>query len=277
MGGIRLALRMLARDWRAGELKLLALALVVAVTSVSSVTFFGDRVHQALTRDAHQLLGADLLLTADHPLDQEFAKEAQARGLNTATSTRLISMSRQAGAAHISGIKAVSENYPLRGKLRIALAPNTPDQEASRVPPPGQVWVDERLASAIGAEVGASLELGNARLKVAAILTMEPDRGVTFFNIAPRLLMNAADLPQTGLIQVGSRVTYALLVAGDQAAIEAYEQWAKSRLGRGEGVEGLDNARPEIRAGIAAGWEGVSPERCDATFLSGTTCVMPPA
>lgn len=250
MGGVRLALRMLARDWRAGELKLLALALVVAVTSVSSVAFFGDRVHQALTRDAHQLLGADLLLTADHPLDQGFVREARARGLETATSTRLISMSRQAGAAHIAGVKAVSEGYPLRGKLRIAPALNTPDQEASGVPPPGHVWVDERLSSAIGAEVGASLELGNARLKVAAILTLEPDRGVTFFNIAPRLMMNDADLPQTGLIQVGSRVTYALMVAGDRAAVDAYEQWAKPRLGRGEGVEGLDNARPEIRAGL---------------------------
>ncbi len=250
MGRVSLALRMLARDWRAGELKLLALALVVAVTSVTSVTSFGDRVRHALTRDAHQLLGADLLLTADHPLDQNFAKEAHARGLATATSTRLISMSRQAGAAHIAGVKAVSEGYPLRGKLRIAPAQNVPDQEAPGVPPPGHVWVDERLASAIGAEVGTSLELGNARLKVAAILTFEPDRGVTFFNIAPRLLMNTADLPQTGLIQVGSRVTYALLVAGDRAAIEAYEQWAKTRLGRGEGVEGLENARPEIRAGL---------------------------
>lgn len=253
MGGIKLALRMLARDWRAGELKLLALALVVAVTSVTSVTFFGDRVRQALTRDAHQLLGADLLLTADHPLDQDFAKEAQARGLATATSTRLISMSRQAGAAHIAGVKAVSEGYPLRGKLRTAPALNVPDQEATGVPPPGHVWVDERLASAIGAQVGTSLELGNTRLKVAAILTIEPDRGVTFFNIAPRLLMNAADLPLTGLIQVGSRVRYALLVAGDRAAIEDYERWAKSRLGRGESVEGLDSARPEIRAGLDRG------------------------
>lgn len=250
MGTVRLVVRMLARDWRAGELKLLALALVVAVTSVTSVSFFGDRVRQALTRDAHQLLGADLLLTADHPLDPDFDKEARARGLATATSTRLISMSRQAGAAHIAGVKAVSEGYPLRGKLRIAPAPNVPDGEVSGVPLPGHVWVDERLASAIGAEVGTSLELGNTRLKVAAILTLEPDRGVTFFNIAPRLLMNAADLPRTGLIQVGSRVTYSLLVAGDRVAVEEYERWAKTRLGRGESVEGLDNARPEIRAGL---------------------------
>jgi putative ABC transport system permease protein len=250
MGRLRLALRMLARDWIAGELKLLGLALVVAVTSVTSVAFLGDRVQRALARDAHQVLGADLLIRADHAIDPGFEREARARGLATATSTRLISMSRRGEAAHITGVKAVSEGYPLRGKLRIASALNGADREAAGVPPPGQVWVDERLASALGAEVGATMELGGARLQVAAILTIEPDRGVTFFNIAPRLLMNAADLPQTGLVQVGSRVTYALLVAGERAAVDEYEGWAKPRLGRGESVEGLDNARPEIRAGL---------------------------
>jgi putative ABC transport system permease protein len=212
MQRLALPLRMLARDWRAGELKLLAVALLVAVTSVTSVTFFGDRVRQALTRDAHQLLGADLLITADHPLDAGFEQEARAKGLATASSTRLISMSRQAGQAHIAGVKAVSDGYPLRGKLRVAPAVNVPDREADGVPLPGQVWVDERLAAGIGAEVGTTLELGNAKLKVAAVLTLEPDRGVTFFNIAPRLIMNEADLPGTGLIQVGSRVSYALLI-----------------------------------------------------------------
>lgn len=250
MGSARLALRMLARDWRAGELKLLALALVVAVTSVTCVAFLGDRVRQALTRDAYQLLGADVVVTSDHPLDPGFAEEARSRGLATATSTRLISMSRRDGASHITGVKAVSEGYPLRGKLRVAPAPNAPDMEAAGIPPPGQVWVDERLASAISVGAGTSLELGNVRFKVAAILTFEPDRGVTFFNIAPRLLMNAADLPRTGLIQVGSRVTYALLVAGEREAVATYERWAKTRLGRGEGIEGLDSARPEIRAGL---------------------------
>ena len=250
MGRLRLALRMLARDWRAGELKLLALALVVAVTSVSSVASFGDRVRQAMARDVHQLLGADLLVTSDHPLDAGYAREAQARGLATASSVRLISMTSHAGSSHITGVKAVSEGYPLRGKLRVAAAPNAPDREASGVPPPGHAWLDERLASAIGAEVGAPVEVGRARLKVDAILTLEPNRGVTFFNIAPRLMMNAADLPQTGLVQVGSRIVYSLLVAGERAAVDDYGWWAKLRLGRGESVEGIDSARPEIRVGL---------------------------
>ena len=61
------SLQMLLRDWRAGELRVLAMALVVAVASITSVAFFADRVGRALVRDAHQLLGADLVLVSDHP------------------------------------------------------------------------------------------------------------------------------------------------------------------------------------------------------------------
>jgi putative ABC transport system permease protein len=250
MGRMGLALRMLARDWRAGELQLLAVALTVAVASVTSVAFFGDRVNQALTRDAHQLLGADLLIRADHPLDPRLSGEAGARGLASATSTRFISMARRGEASQLVGVKAVSEGYPLRGRLRIAPALNVADAEADRVPRAGEVWADERLVLALGARVGEAIELGASRLVVSAILTLEPDRGVSFFNLAPRLIMNVADLPQTGLIQVGSRVTYALLLAGGKDAVRDYERWARARLGRGERIEGLDSARPEIRAGL---------------------------
>jgi putative ABC transport system permease protein len=250
MGRVGIAWRMLGRDWRAGELKLLGLALVVAVTSVTSVSFFADRVRQALTRDAHQLLGGDLLITSHHPLDRAFADEARRRGLAVASRIRFISMSRRGAAMQLTGVKAVADRYPLRGKLRIAPAPNAPDTEAQGVPPPGSVWVDERLASALDVNVGTRLELGAAELTVAAILTLEPDRGVSFFNLAPRLIMNAADLPQTELIQVGSRVHYGLLVAGKRELVDEYQRWAESRLGPGESVQGLESARPEIRVGL---------------------------
>ena len=250
MARLAMSLRMLARDWRAGELKLLALALVIAVTTVTGVSFFADRVRQALLRDAHQLLGGDLLITADHPLDPAFAEEALRRGLETASRTRFISMSRREDATQLTGVKAVTEGYPLRGKLRIAPAAHAPDAEAKGIPSPGTVWIDERLASALNAAAGSRLELGAATFAVSAIITLEPDRGVSFFNLAPRLMMNESDLPRTELIQVGSRVRYALLVAGERERVEDYERWAKARLGRGESVQGLEAARPEISVGL---------------------------
>ena len=246
----RLSLAMLARDWRAGELRILALALVIAVASVTSVGFFADRVRQALTREAHQLLGADLVLTADHPWGAELRDEIVRRGLARAESTGFISMARNGDKAQIASVKAVSRGYPLRGKLRAAQQLNAPDAETAEVPPPGTVWPDERMAVALGLEVGGTLELGNATLRVGAILTLEPDRGVSFFNIAPRLMMNVDDVQATGLVQTGSRITWQLFAAGEREGIDAFEQWATTRLGRGEHLHSLANARPEIRVSL---------------------------
>jgi putative ABC transport system permease protein len=245
-----LPLRMLSRDWKAGELRVLALALFVAVTAISSVGFFADRVRQALTREAHQLLGGDLLLVSDHPWDASFRDEARARGLSTADATTLISMARAGGETQLVGIKAVGEGYPLRGRLRVAPAPNVPDAETRDVPAPGTVWVDERLVGALNLKPGDALELGDASLRIASILTMEPDRGVQFFNIAPRVMMNRADVAATGLVQPGSRLSYSLFVAGERKLVDAYESWAKERLGRGESIQGLSGARPEIRQAL---------------------------
>jgi putative ABC transport system permease protein len=245
-----LPLKMLLRDWRAGELRVLALALVIAVASVTSVAFFADRVWQALTREANQMLGADVLLVSDHAFAPELRDEIAARGLARADGVSFVSMARTGEAAQLAGIKAVSTGYPLRGKLRIAARLNAEDAETDAIPPPGSVWLDERLSAALGVAVGQIIELGSARLIVGAVLTLEPDRGVSFFNIAPRLLMRVDDLPATGLIQTGSRAHYQLYVAGERAATEAYASWARSRLTSGQRVESLGNARPEVRAGL---------------------------
>ena len=245
-----LPLTMLLRDWRAGELRVLALALVIAVASVTSVAFFADRVWQALTHEANQMLGADVLLLSDHPFAVELHQEIARRGLARADGVSFVSMARAGDATQLAGVKAVSAGYPLRGKLRIAPRLNAEDAETDAIPPPGTVWMDERLSAALGVEPGQGIELGNARLTLGAVLTLEPDRGVSFFNIAPRLLMRMDDLPATGLIQTGSRAHYQLYVAGARATAEAYASWAKPRLGPGQRIESLGNARPEVRAGL---------------------------
>jgi len=245
-----LPLKMLLRDARAGELRVLALALVIAVASVTSVAFFADRVWQALTREANQMLGADVLLASDHPFAPELREEIARRGLPRADGTSFVSMARAGEATQLAGVKAVSAGYPLRGKLRIAPRLNAEDAETDTIPPPGSVWLDERLSAALGVEVGQRIELGNARFTVGAVLTLEPDRGLSFFNIAPRLLMHLDDLAATGLIQNGSRAHYQLYVAGARAATEAFERWARPKLGPGQRIESLGNARPEVRAGL---------------------------
>jgi putative ABC transport system permease protein len=247
---LRLALRMLLRDWRAGELRVLALALVLAVGGVASVAFFADRVRQALTREAHQVLGADMLMTADHAWAPEFRDEIVRRRLQRAESVNFVSMVRAGNETLLAAVKAVTPGYPLRGKLRIAPGLNLPDADTDAVPPRGTVWLDERMMAALKVRPGDAIELGRARFRAGAVLTLEPDRGVSFMNFAPRLMMQLDDLPATRLVQPGSRISYQLLAAGEREGIRQLEQWTRARLGRGERVDSLDNARPEVRAGL---------------------------
>ncbi|HQC81385.1 MAG TPA: ABC transporter permease, partial [Accumulibacter sp.] len=200
--------RMLRRDARGGELRLLATALSIAVAALTAVGFFADRVRQALDRESHQLLGADMLLVADHPWPAGVADEARALGLRTVDTQTFPSMVTKgeddAARAQLAEIKAVGDGYPLRGVLRTAPALNVPDAAARGVPGAGAIWIDERLASSLDARVGDRLAVGQRLLRVEAILTLEPDRGVNFFSVAPRLLMRLDELPETALLQVGS-------------------------------------------------------------------------
>ena len=242
--------RMLVRDWRAGEVRVLAVALVIAVASVTSVAFFADRVSQALVRDAHQLLGADLVLVSDHPWKSEIRGEIAARGLEAAAAVNFVSMASAGDKSQLAGVKAVSENYPLRGRLRVAPSPGAPDAAVERGPQAGTVWLEERLVSALGAPVGTRVRLGRAELRVAAVLTLEPERSANFFNVAPRLMMNAEDVAATGLIQTGSRVWYYLYAAGPAQQVLSLEKSLGGRLERGQRIDNLETGRPEVRASI---------------------------
>lgn len=243
----RLSLRLTMRDWRAGELRLLVAALVIAVASIASVGFFVDRMRQALTLEARQLLGADLVIASDRAIDSAFDARAREGGLAVARTVNFPSMVVAQGRPQLAAVKAVSEGYPLRGRLRTAAAPNTPDEATAGVPERGAVWTDAQLVQTLGTAVGSSVELGESAFAIRRVVTLEPDRGTSFVNFAPRALINLADLEATRLVQPASRVTYRLLVAGAPEAVAAYEGWAKSKLGRGMRVESVDNGRPELR------------------------------
>ncbi len=246
--------RMLRRDARAGELHLLVAALIVAVAALTAVGFFTDRVRQALDREANQLLGADMLLTADHPWKPTLADNAKARGLKvveTQTFPSMVSVGEGDDIrAQLADVKAAEAGYPLRGALRIADETAASDRRADGVPAPGLVWIDERLATALGAKAGERIVVGQRELDIAAILTFEPDRGLNFFSVAPRLLMNIADVPSTRLIQPGSRIRYRLLFSGELQQIKEFKNYVEKILERGERIEDTENARPEIRSAL---------------------------
>jgi putative ABC transport system permease protein len=235
------------REWRAGEIRVLLLAVALAVASLTAVAFFGDRVSQALGREANTLLAADLVLEADHPIAHTYSEEARRRGLRVASSAAFLSMALAGDRHLLVGIKGVEPGYPLRGSLRIASAPFAEGTPTRELPGPGQAWLDSRAAGELGVAVGGEVELGAARFKVGAILTFEGERGGNFMALAPRVMIAANELPRTGLIQQGSRVIHRLLIAGEDVDVAAFRAWSEPLLTRGEKLEDVRDARPELR------------------------------
>jgi putative ABC transport system permease protein len=258
------SLRMTARDWRAGELRFLLVALVVAVSALTAVGFFVDRMRAGLNRDAHQLLGADLLINADQPLRQDWRDEAGRRGLLLADTVTFPSMAQagqgDASQAVLASVKAVSPTYPLRGQLKVTTSPRDASEalgDATReTPAPGTVWVDANLLPALKASVGSSVQLGDKTFKITRLIATEPDRGASFANFAPRVMLALADLKATGLVDNYARVTWRMQVAArspnDQAAVAGYEGWVRERMRlenvKGVRIETLENGRPEMRS-----------------------------
>ncbi|BCU06825.1 ABC transporter permease [Allochromatium tepidum] len=241
--------RLLRQDWRSGELYLLSAALVLTVAAITAVGFFTDRVEATLERQGSELIAADLALESSQPLDVRFSAEAEARGLRTARTLEFRSVV-MGERPQLVLMKAVDPDYPLRGRLRIGEALDAPDRPVDSGPPAGEVWVESRLLRLLDLRIGDSLGVGEARLRLGAILTDEPDQGRSFFNIAPRVLMNRTDLDATGLIGPASRVTHRLLIAGAATAVDAYRDWAGSRLAANVTLTDALEARPEFGSAV---------------------------
>jgi len=269
-----LAMRLLRREWRAGELRVLAAALVIAVASVSGVGFFTDRMSRAMESGATDLLGADLLVYSRNPIAYTADAEARRRALDTARTVSFRSVVLAGERLQLAEAKFVSEGYPLRGSLRIADAPFAADRPAARGPEAGTVWLDARLAGLLEVEVGDTLKLGGIEFPVSHVLAYEPDRGGDAFSIAPRVMANLADLEATGLVQPGSRVQFRVLFAGPPDAIGDFREWLRSRLRPGEQLQGVRDARPEIRTALERAGQFLGLAALVAVLLSGVAVAL---
>ena len=247
--------RTLWRDLRSGELRLLMVAVTLAVAALTAVGFFSDRLQAGLQRDARQLLGGDAVVVSDNPPAAPWVEQADRLKLRHVLTLTFPTMGRaddaQGGATRLVALKAVGDGYPLRGQLRLARdAADREGQPTSGIPERGTVWVDAALLEALALKSGDALLLGDARFRIAELIALEPDRGTGFMTFAPRVMLNAADLSATGLVQPASRITYRLAVAGDEPAVRQYLTWAEAEVKKpevhGVRLESLGSGRPEM-------------------------------
>ena len=253
MAVLQAAWRSLWRDARAGELRLLLVAVCLGVAALSSVAFLANRLNAGLQRDAAQLLGGDAVVVSDQPPPDAFVQQARDAGLQVVSTLNFPTMARatqdKGGQSRLVALKAVNPGYPLRGRLQVLQ--NEQAVDTRDIPAQGEVWVEAPLLEALALQVGDELLLGDGRLRVSRVLWAEPDRGAGFMNFAPRVMLNEQDLASTRLVQPASRITWRLAVVGPAAAVKAYTQWAEAQSKlpevRGVRIETLEAGRPEMR------------------------------
>lgn len=243
--------------WSSGEIRVLLFALILAVTATTAVSFFTDRMHASMQTQGNVLLGADLVVNSDHVLPDSYRAEAQRLQLRTTQAMEFSSMVVKDESNQLAEIKAIETGFPLRGHLTISKQASGKTSEANQeIPASGTVWLEPSLAQKLALKLGDRISVGENEFTVAAFLLQEPSRGGDMFSIAPRVFMNSKDVPATSLIQFGSRVKYQLLVASpdhDEAtttAIEKYTDWLTPQLAKGERLDDIRSARPEMRSAL---------------------------
>lgn len=241
------ATKMLARDWRGGELGILIMALVLAVGVVSGISAFTARLQSALEQESHRFLGADLVVRWSRALPEQWLDAAAQRQLNRAQVLTFPTMViADAGGMSLASVKAVSTGYPLRGELTYSQEPFGEALTAQSGPAVGEVWLDSRLFPLLNVSIGDAVTIGEARFTVTAAARTEPDQASSFMGYGPRLLMNFADIAATGVVQPGSRIEYRQLYAGDATALTAFNSWLQPQLIEGQSILTIDEGQPGI-------------------------------
>lgn len=243
------AIKRALRDWRLREVRLLFLALTVAVLSVTSIGFFTDRVERAMRMQGTALLGADLLVSSSRPVAAQIQQLASP--FKTARVVEFRSMMLSGENSLLTEVKAVGQSYPLRGALETSDELDQTTGTLSRgIPAPGEAWAAAEVFYRLGLSPGSMIELGNSKFKLTRIINFEMDAGGSVFRFAPRLMINIDSLPDTGLITSASRATYKLLIAGEEAQMRALRAPLSSALSASETLQTVDEGRPEISAAL---------------------------
>lgn len=273
LSALKFSLRLLRRDWRAGELRVLFIAITLAVASVTSVGFFTDRIAQTLRQQANELLAADLVLSADQPLRELFFDEAKNLQLHTVPVTQFRSMALSGERNQLVELKAVAPGYPARGQLRLRAAQGA-EVIAQGIPDAGTVWVEDDVLRRMQLQPGDSITLGAATFTIAHVIAYEPDRGGNMFSIAPRVMLRLEDLAATQLIQEGSRIQYQLLVAGAAKDVAAYRAALQTQLQRGERIVDVTDARQEVREALTRAQKFLGLAALVSVMLAGVAIAM---
>ncbi|MBT2341502.1 MULTISPECIES: ABC transporter permease [Pseudomonas] len=268
-----LAVRQLLRDARAGELRVLFFALLVAVAASTAIGYFGARLNGAMMLRATEFLGADLLLEGSSPARAEQIRSGTELGLEHARVVEFSSVVATDNGIQLSSVKAADDTYPLRGELKSAAAPFAPEETGGR-PAPGEAWVEARLLTALDLKIGDHIDVGNKTLRLSRVLTYEPDRAGNFYSLTPRVMINLTDLDATGVVQPGSRVSYRDLWRGPATALQTYRDLVKPGLEPNQRLQDARDGNRQIGGALGKAERYLNMASLVAVLLSGVAVAL---
>jgi len=270
---LALAVRQLLRDARAGELRVLFFALLVAVAASTAIGYFGARLNGAMLLRATEFLGADLVLRGSSPAQPEQIAAGKASGLQHAQVVEFSSVIATDNGIQLSSIKAADNAYPLRGELRSAPEPYASESSGGG-PAPGEAWVEPRLLAALDLKIGDSIDVGMKTLRMSRVLTYEPDRAGNFYSLTPRVLINLADLDATGVVQPGSRVSYRDLWRGEPEALADYRDSITKALAPNQRLQDSRDGNQQIGGALGKAERYLNMASLVAVLLAGVAVAL---
>lgn len=224
-------IKSIAREWRSGELTLLFIALIIAVACVSAMNNFTGTVRNQLEQGATNILGADAVLNSSTPINPAWLQKADSLGITHTTTLSFQSMVVYQNQLQLAQIKAISTPYPLHGALKIA---NTLNDAASNslfnAPESGTVWLNPRLFPLLSLDIGKTITIGVSSFKVAGVIREEPGQTGDWFSLSPRILMNNSDVAKTKTLQLGSVLTYNVLLNGSKDQLNRLHEFLNNKL-----------------------------------------------
>jgi putative ABC transport system permease protein len=274
MTRFKLALRLLWRDSRSGELTILLLALIIAVTSSTAIALFSDRLQRTMVNQTAEFLAADLVITSPTAIPAAWSARAAELDLAQARTAEFSSVLIEHDELLLASIKAVSDAYPLRGFLKTTTADYSAEAIAHNGPEKGTAWLEKRILPALKLKIGDPITVGEKQLTISKILTYEPDKQGNFYSFSPRVMINDADLQTTGIIQPGSHVHYFFQFTGEAGKLDEFKRWIKPQLNPSQRILDIHEDRPELGSALERAERYLGLSSIVVILISGAAIAM---
>lgn len=207
---------LLTQSFKTTGIYLLIIALTLAISATTALKFSNEQIQNAVALQAAEMLAGDLLLSNNEPIEDTWREKADQLGLQQSEVTVFGSMAHTNDEFVMVNVKAIDTAFPLRGELSVK-------PEAKQLKS-GEIWLSQRAMDLLKVKVGDQVNIADASFKITAVIDYDSNQELGFSGFSPTVIISQADVARTNAIQIGSRIDYRLLMAGDPDSVQTYQK-----------------------------------------------------